>query len=157
MHTWWRHQMKTFSALLAIYAGNSSVSVNSPHKGQWRGALVFSLICAWIKVWINNREAGELRRHRTHYDVIVIIYCHASVTVQDAIHTLCFIIGFAVILLFSCVHSSHKVSGGNVRGDSELLQYVLLTKYFLTVVILSSIKYYLVNHIESADCYFWVR
>ena len=47
-------------------------SVNSPHKGQWRGALMFSLICAWINAWVNNREAGDLRRHRTHYGVIVM-------------------------------------------------------------------------------------
>ena len=47
--------------------------VNSPHKGQWRGALMFSLICVWINDWVNNREAGDLRRHRAHYDVIVMI------------------------------------------------------------------------------------
>ena len=41
---WWRHQMEPFSALLALCAGNSPVPVNSPHKGQWRGALMFSLI-----------------------------------------------------------------------------------------------------------------
>ena len=46
--------------------------VNSPHKGQWRGALKFSLICAWINGWANNREAGDLRRHCVHYDVIVM-------------------------------------------------------------------------------------
>ena len=46
--------------------------VNSPHKGQWRRALMFSLICAWIKRWVNNREAGDLRCHRAHYDVIVM-------------------------------------------------------------------------------------
>ena len=46
--------------------------VNSPHKGQWRGALMFSFICAWINGWVNNREAGELRRHRAHYGVIVM-------------------------------------------------------------------------------------
>ena len=46
--------------------------VNSPHKGQWRGALMFSLICVWINDLINNREAGDLRRYRAHYDVIVI-------------------------------------------------------------------------------------
>ena len=57
------------SALLAIFVGNSPVTVNSPHKGQWRGALKFSLICAWINGWLNNREAGDLRRHRAHYDV----------------------------------------------------------------------------------------
>ena len=45
---------------------------NSPHKGQWRGALMFSLICAWINCWINNREAGDLIRHHAHYDVTVI-------------------------------------------------------------------------------------
>ena len=41
--------------------------VNSPDKGQWRGALVFSLICARINGWVNNRGAGDLRRHRAHY------------------------------------------------------------------------------------------
>ena len=43
--------------------------VNSPHKGQWRGALMFSFICAWINAWVNNRD---LRRHRVHYDVTVM-------------------------------------------------------------------------------------
>ena len=46
--------------------------VNSRHKGQWREALMFSLICTWINVWINNHEAGDLRRHRSHYDVTVM-------------------------------------------------------------------------------------
>ena len=47
--------------------------VNSPHKGQWRGALIFYLICVWINGWVNNREAGDLRRYLAHYDVIVIL------------------------------------------------------------------------------------
>ena len=46
--------------------------MNSPHKGQWRGALMFSLICAWIDDWVNNREAGDLTRHRSHCDVNVL-------------------------------------------------------------------------------------
>ena len=46
--------------------------VNSPHKCQWRGLLVFSLICAWINGWVNNHEAGDLRRHRAHYDITVM-------------------------------------------------------------------------------------
>ena len=70
--SWWRHQMETFSALLALCAGNSPVPLNSPHKGQWRRALMFSLICAWINDWVSNREAGDLRRHCGHYDVNVI-------------------------------------------------------------------------------------
>ena len=47
--------------------------VNSPHKDQWCRALMFSLIWAWINGWVNNREAGDLRRHCAHYDVIVIV------------------------------------------------------------------------------------
>ena len=73
--SWWRHQMETFSALLALCAGNSPVPVNSPHKGQWRGALIFSLICARINDWVNNREAGDLRRHLGHIDVNVMFEC----------------------------------------------------------------------------------
>ena len=46
--------------------------VNSPHKGQWHGALMFSLICAWNNSWANNGDAGDLRRHRAHFDVIVM-------------------------------------------------------------------------------------
>ena len=42
------------------------------NKGQLRGALMFSLICAKINGWVNNGEAGSLRRHRVHYDVTVI-------------------------------------------------------------------------------------
>ena len=45
--------------------------VNSPHKGQWRGALMFSLIWAWINGWVNNRDAGNLRRQCTHYAVTI--------------------------------------------------------------------------------------
>ena len=47
--------------------------VNFPHKGQWLGALMFSFICAWINGWVSNREAGDLRRHRAHYDVTVML------------------------------------------------------------------------------------
>ena len=39
--------------------------VNSPHKGQWCGALVFSVICAWTNGWVNNRDAGDLRLSRS--------------------------------------------------------------------------------------------
>ena len=46
--------------------------VNSPHKGQWRGALTFSLICYWTNGWVNSWDAGDLIRHRAHYDVTVM-------------------------------------------------------------------------------------
>ena len=47
--------------------------VISPHKGQWRGALMFSLICDGTNGRVSNGNAGDLRRHRTHYDVTVMI------------------------------------------------------------------------------------
>ena len=43
-----------------------------PTQSQWHGALMFSLICVWINGWVNNREAGDLRRHRGHYNVNVM-------------------------------------------------------------------------------------
>ena len=51
--------------------------VNSPCKGQWRGGLMFSFICAWIYGWVNDCESGDLRRHHAHYDVIVM-WCEGA-------------------------------------------------------------------------------
>ena len=70
--SWWRHQMEIFSVLLACYAGNSPVTSDSPHKGQWRGALLHCLIFTWNNSWANNWDADDLRRHRANYDVTVI-------------------------------------------------------------------------------------
>ena len=69
---WWRHQMETFLALLAICAGNSPVPGEFPHKYQWRGGLMFSLICAWINGWVNRGEAGDLRHHCANCDVTLM-------------------------------------------------------------------------------------
>ena len=68
-------QMETYSALLVFCEGNSPVHrspFNSHHKGHWRGALMFSLICAWTNGWANHRDAGDVRRHRAHYDVTLM-------------------------------------------------------------------------------------
>ena len=74
--SWWRHQMETFSALLALSTGNSpDTGTGVFHKGQWPGALMFSLIFVWLNGWVNNREAGDLTRHLAHYDVTVMWEC----------------------------------------------------------------------------------
>ena len=65
------HQMETFSALLAICAGNSSVPGEFPTQRPVTRSFDV-LVCARIKGWVNSREAGDLRRHRAHYDVIVM-------------------------------------------------------------------------------------
>ena len=70
---WWRHQIETFSALLDICAGNSPVTVEFPSQRPVTRNFDISLIYAWINGWVNNREAGDLRRHGVHYDVIVMV------------------------------------------------------------------------------------
>ena len=65
----WKHFPRNWPFVRGIHRS----PVNSPHKGQWRGALMFSLICVWINDWVNNREAGDLRRHLDHYGVSVML------------------------------------------------------------------------------------
>ena len=64
----WKHFLRYWPFLRGIHRS----PVNFPHKGQWRGALTCSLICVCINGWVNNREAGDLRRYRAHHDVIVM-------------------------------------------------------------------------------------
>ena len=64
----WKH----FPRYWPFVRGIQRSPVNSPHKSQWRGALIFSLISAWRNGWVNNDEGGDFRSHRAHYDVIVM-------------------------------------------------------------------------------------
>ena len=67
---WWKHFPRYWPFVRGIHRS----PMTSPHKGQWRGALMFSLICAWINGWVNTGEAGDLRRHRAQYDVTLMIW-----------------------------------------------------------------------------------
>ena len=42
--------------------------LDSPHKKPVTRSFDIYFICAWTNSWTNNRDAGDLRRHRTHYD-----------------------------------------------------------------------------------------
>ena len=64
----WKHFPRYWPFVWGIHRS----PVNSPHKGQWRGALMFSLISVWINGWVNSRDADDLRRYLAHYDVIVM-------------------------------------------------------------------------------------
>ena len=66
----WKH----FPRYWPFVPGIHRSPVNSPHKGQWRRALVFSFICVWINGWVNNPKAGDLRCYRAHYDVTAMIH-----------------------------------------------------------------------------------
>ena len=70
--TWWRHQMKTFSALLAICSGISPVTGAFPAQRPVTRIFDVFFGLLWINGSVNNREASDLRRYHAHYDVIVM-------------------------------------------------------------------------------------
>ena len=61
----WKHFPRYWPFVREIHRS----PVSSPHKGQWRWALIFLFILSGCA---NNREADDLRRHRVHYDVTVM-------------------------------------------------------------------------------------
>ena len=75
--TWRRHQMETFSVLLALCARNSTVTGEFPSQSP-----VMQSFDVFVDLRLNKPlnkqsqvEAGDLRRHRTHYDVTVMKQC----------------------------------------------------------------------------------
>ena len=77
---WKVHPLKIMITIIMMTSSNGNIfrvtghlcREFTGHKGQWRGALMFSLICTQITGWVNNGEAGDLRRHRAHYDVTIM-------------------------------------------------------------------------------------
>ena len=67
----WKHSPRYWPFVGEIHRS----PVDSPHKGQWREALVISLIRVWTKVSANNWDVGDLRRHRANHDVTVMGCC----------------------------------------------------------------------------------
>ena len=61
-----------FRATGPLWWGTHRSPVHSPNNGQWRGALMFSLICDWTNGWTNNRDVGDSKPHRAHYYVTVM-------------------------------------------------------------------------------------
>ena len=112
--TKWKHFPRYWPFVRGIHRS----PVNSTHKGQWRVALMFSLIYAWRNGRVNNRDAGDLRRHRAHYDVSVmydatshggggnaVAFCMwnicSAITEQQIVLNFCVVL---LILLFVCMH-----------------------------------------------------
>ena len=84
----WKHFPRYWLFVRVIHRS----PVTSPHKSQWRGTLMFSLIWAWINGWVNNHEAGDLRRHHAHDGVILMIIQIESRTKlhpTNTSHTIC--------------------------------------------------------------------
>ena len=99
----WKHFLRNWPFVGGIHWS----PVNSQHKGQWCGALMFSLIFVWINDWVNNLEAGEWRRRRGHYDVTVISD-RSKIKALEAIFPL-------ILALYSVGKRSSSVSSHDSR------------------------------------------
>ena len=84
-------------------------SVKSPHRGHWRGVLMFSLIYGWINGWVKNGEAGDLRRHGDHFDVIIMKNSRLLINLYHIFHDFAVPNAVVFILLYlwyiDCSHS----------------------------------------------------
>ena len=75
---WLTSKKHQTSSLLALSKGDPPVTGGvslqraSKYGKRLQFMMMFSLICTWINGWVNNRDAGDLRRHRAHYDVTVM-------------------------------------------------------------------------------------
>ena len=142
--------METFSALLALCAGNSPVPVNSPHKGQWRGALVFSFICVRINDWLNNRAAGDLRRHRGHYHVNVMITLKATVWALRAGNKNRWILDQRGIKLYnSHICRNYQQWKINLFAEKSTIAMYTQTHVFRHVCVINESVYYWLNYVTS--------
>ena len=142
---WWRHQTETFSASLAFVRGIHRWPMNSPHKGQWRGAVMFPLIHTWINRRVNNGEAGDLRRYRAQYDVIVMLnYINICSTSVNSVHrsrwTDIYFLGDRPIAAFS--HIIRRVSYHN-----KLCVFLTMTISYEIPIFLHYIHYLLILYV----------
>ena len=137
----WKHFPRYWPYVRGIHQS----PVNSPHKGRWHRALMFSLICVWIYSWVNNREAGDLRRYRAHYDAIVMIswscplWCHCN---DINYHLLLCHQSFKVLqssmqyLSYQCIHFIHLVVGAwlcafSLLAHSNFTRHITITHFSL--------------------------
>ena len=126
--------MEPFSALLVLCAGNSPVTGEFPHKGQWRGALMFSLICAWINGWVNQSWGWWFETPSRP------LWCHCNGMSLSWTHQTNFavmkwvIINFVIITIFLQWHN-----------DNLLCYEIRLNDYFIISFVMVSLK----------SCYFY--
>ena len=64
--------MKTFTALLVLCEGKPPVIGGFPTQRPVTWSFYVFYICTWTNGWANNRDASDLRRHGTHYDITVM-------------------------------------------------------------------------------------
>ena len=116
--------------------------VNSPHKGQWRGALMFSSICVWINDWENNRGAGDLRR----YHAPLCRHCNEQATNHNKVQIASIIIGTYCIAFEN--RFVYKFSLRTCTGTID--EPALYTRMFL--FLLGALQYNIIATCFSIKC-----
>ena len=123
----WKHFPRYWPFVRGIHRS----PVNFPHKGQWRGALMFSLICVCINGWVNNGEPGDLRPYRGHYDVTVmngplVLMC-SSVLIWFITNTI-----WSYCAELTQTDNYHNNSRNNFILTS-LIAYLVIQSFFLLI------------------------
>ena len=140
----------------------------------------FRLICVWINGWMNNREAGDFRHYRAHYDVIVI---NDKSVIQGPLNEQSVMLtkrgiwvtrpGYGYALLFTHDTNCHWVGFFNsaqtpcnryyytyfnikfsieYRVYSKLIEPKLIEPYIIFVQIILEIKYRETSFVHNIHC-----
>ena len=117
--SWWRHQMETISMLLAICVGNSPVTGEFPAQRPVTLNVDVFLDLRLNKRLVNTGEAGDLRRHRAHYDVTVMTTCLMAAARRTTDFSFCSLYLLVVLRFVCCIFR-------NVNNVicSQLMRYV---------------------------------
>ena len=137
----WKHFPRYWPFVRGIHRS----PVNFPHKGQWRIVLMFSLNCAWIYGWVNNGEAGDMRRHRSHYDVFVMIAAIEHVTMAAITWT-----AFVAPYIKSSSYQVIKAGDQNFSTTlNQIRSYIFVFLHWLKNCVCASSRYNSVPEIMS--------
>ena len=131
----WKH----FPRYWPFVRGIHQSPVNSTHKGWWRGTLMFSLICAWINGWVNNREETNIHElecalysfpkwfFKSNYDSNVkqiIIWANIPMILGSIISYISFILSFVVCFVYVYALTS---LGCRTNAGTEVFKFFIMT------------------------------
>ena len=114
--SWWPGviKWKHFLSYWPFVRGIHWSPMDSPNKGQWRGALMFSFMCAWSNGWANSPDARDLRRHGVHCDITVMIRSQ----------TLCINDDIQLPVITDWLSDSHSISSKYAINSSPRVQHI---------------------------------
>ena len=110
--------METFSALLAICAGNSSVSGEFPAQRPVTISFDVFFDLRLNNGWVNSREAGDLRRYRTHFDVTVM---QGRVGILSWSNVVCLQVAITRVTMLGHVLNEVAVTHNSVQDRAPVL------------------------------------